>query len=280
MEIAELGAFFHYLHVLVTGRGHSSAIRSNSKISSVKVQENMGTTRAYQTFRVALTIATCLTVGHVNAGELELAEAPGFQEHFSGNSKVSGQFLSGLAFNSTESKLDLNTFKLSYSGPDGSPTVCVRLTSEDGRYWAANLYRAKGDITAPPTVPVKTSYEEQLGTYGPAALLVLATFAENCQNTSGGLYVPGIFGTRSESASLMAYVNVSQSRVQATLEAKNGTKTAAVTCKKPAGGAKVTYSHICQIPADALAAGRYRLKISVKGLTGTPVEQDYAVLVN
>ena len=88
----------------------------------------------------------------------------------------------GFAYSTAPGKLDLDQFRLSYTGgdQDAPHLVCIRLTSDDGRYWAANLYRSAGNITAPPSVPVPTSYNEQLKSYGVDGLLVLATFSEDC----------------------------------------------------------------------------------------------------
>lgn len=210
---------------------------------------------------------------------LELANSPGFTERFAGNTQVSGQFLSGLAY-STAAELDLKDLRLAFSrtGQEDPALVCVRLATDDGRYWASNLYRAKNSFDTPPSVPVLTSYEDQLREYGAGGLLVLATLSDDCRETSGKTYVPGLLGPRTQERSLVAYVNVSQSRVSASLEDGDGTVVQKTSCKKPAEGTKVTYSHLCQFPVTDLAkAGTYKLKVSVKGLTGKATEQEYAV---
>lgn len=215
-----------------------------------------------------------------NDGALELANEPGFTERFAGNTQVSGQFLSGLAYVTSLDKLDLSQLRLSYSRPsDATPaTVCVRITSDDGRYWASNLYRAKGSFNSAPAVPIPTSYEEQLKAYDASSLLVLATFSDDCNEASGKTYVPGLLGEKKTGSELVAYVNVSQSRVSATLSDADGNTLQKVTCKKPDGGAKVTFSHLCRIPTNEISRqGDYNLAIGVRGLTGKATEQEYAV---
>lgn len=226
-----------------------------------------------------LTLLSANSSAQQNDGVLELANEPGFTERFSGNTQVSGQFLSGLVYATELSKLDLAEFRLSYSrSSDSTPElVCVRVTSDDGRYWASNLYRAKGSFNSAPVVPIPTSYDEQLKAYDASSLLVLATFSDNCNETTGKTYVPGLLGKKNNNSALIAYVNVSQSKVIATLSDTEGTVVQKVNCKKPSGGLKATFSHLCQIPTGEISKGDYNLAIGVRGLTGKTTEQDYVV---
>lgn len=207
---------------------------------------------------------------------LELVDPDGFTERFSGNTKVSGQFLTGLAFDSGAASLDLSTVRLIYPA-DASGMVCVRLTTDDGRYWAANLYAASQSYDTPPVIALPTSYDAQLREYGVDGLLLLASQADDCAETDGKLLMPAIFGTRDPGAPLLAFVNVSQGRPSAWLE-RDGARVGEGVCERPEGGAKVTYSHFCRLsmPADLLHA-TYELKVAVKGLTGKSVEQTYAI---
>ncbi|WP_395517832.1 hypothetical protein [Pseudorhizobium flavum] len=210
---------------------------------------------------------------------LELASEPGFTERFAGNAQVSGQFLSGLAYQSGTDQVDLNQLRLSFTRPseDVRGRVCVRLTSDDGRYWASNLYRSSGTFTSSPAVPIPTRYGEEIKSYGPSSLLMLATFSETCNETTGKVFVPGFIGSRAATADLVAYVNVSQSKVSAALTDESGLVLEKVTCRKPAGGSKVTFSHLCNIPVSGAFSGSYKLIVGVKGLTGKLTEQEYAI---
>ncbi len=241
-----------------------------------------------KTGKIARFVAACLTAAILSgeparAGEqgavLELANKPEFTERFAGNAQVSGQFLSGLAYRSDLGQLDLSQVRLSYTRDAKEPpsSVCVRVTSADGRYWASNMYRSAGAFNAPPAVPIPTAYGEQLQAYTPSGLLMLATFSETCNDTAGKTYVPGLFGAE-KGAELVAYVNVSQSKVSATLTDRDGTDLEKVTCRKPDDGAKVTFSHLCNIALTKITyKGSYRLRVEVKGLTRTSTGQDYAV---
>lgn len=207
---------------------------------------------------------------------LELADPNGFTERFSGNTQVNGQFLTGLAFDSAANALDLSAVRLIYPA-DTSGMVCVRLTTDDGRYWAANLYTAADSYDGPPVIPLPTSYDAQLRAYGADGLLLLASQTDDCAETSGKLLMPAVFGTRDPEAPLLAFVNVSQGRPSAWLE-HEGDRVGDGICERPPTGGKVTYSHFCSlsIPAD-LQSGAYELKVAVKGLTGKSVEQTYAI---
>lgn len=207
---------------------------------------------------------------------LELANPNDFTERFSGNTKVSGQFLTGLAFDSGPGTLDLSSVRLIYPA-EASGMVCVRLTTDDGRYWAANLYTAAENYQSPPIIPLPTSYDSQLREYGVDGLLLLASQSDNCAETTGKLLMPAIFGARHPEAPLLAFVNVSQGRPSAWLEL-DGERLGEGKCERPGDGAKVTYSHLCRLSVPVgLRRGAYELKVAVKGLTGKSVEQAYAI---
>ena len=214
---------------------------------------------------------------------LELANAPGFTERYAGNTQVNGQFLSGLSYVSGRPTGAFKDLKLAFvRRDDAAPqTLCVRLTSDDGRYWAANMYRATGLFSVPPRVPIPTKYRDQLDLYGANSLLMLATVANDCGETAQKIYVPGIIGESNEEQLLLAHVNVSQSKVLARLEAEDKSILQSGSCKKPIGGPRVTYSHICQVAIPTEARGKHvKLVIGVKGLTGQATEQRYAIHVD
>lgn len=225
-----------------------------------------------------LGVLACFGSGNVNAQEprLELADPEGFTERFSGNTQVNGQFLTGLAFDSEANTLDLSAVRLVYPA-EASGMVCVRLTTDDGRYWAANLYTATESYDAPPVIPLPTSYDAQLRAYGADGLLLLASQSDDCAETSGKLLMPAVFGTRDPNAPLLAFVNVSQGRPSAWLE-RDGDRVGDGVCERPEGGSKVTYSHFCSLDIGPdMQSGAYELKVAVKGLTGKSVEQTYAI---
>jgi len=213
---------------------------------------------------------------------LELANVPDFNERYAGNTQVNGQFLSGLSYSATATKGAFGDLKLglSHKGNGSALTVCVRVTTDDGRYWAANMYRAATAFSVPPKVPVPTRYAEQLEVYGPDSLLTLATLAEDCNQAVRKVYVPAIVGARNVNAALLAYVNVSQSRVEANVQRADKVVLGTGKCRKPAGGPRVTYSHVCEIPVtEAMKGMTLDLVVEVKGLTGTPTKQSYSVHV-
>src|SRR5690606_17573254 len=69
---------------------------------------------------------------------LELANEPGVTERFAGDAEVSGQFLSGLAYQSGIGHVGLERLRLSYTAPSAEvpELVGVRVASDDARYWA------------------------------------------------------------------------------------------------------------------------------------------------
>lgn len=217
-----------------------------------------------------------------SAPVLELANAPGFTERYAGNTQVNGQFLSGLSYVGGRPAGAFKDLKLAFlrQSETAPYMLCVRLTSDDGRYWAANMYRATGLFDVPPMVPIPTKYQEQLDLYGANSLLMLATVATDCSETAQKVYVPGIIGDSDDAQLLLAHVNVSQSKVLVRLEAEDQSLIQAGRCKKPADGPRVTYSHICEVTVPVAARGKQvKLVIGVKGLTGQATEQRYAIHV-
>jgi hypothetical protein len=230
--------------------------------------------------------ALFLASGSVRAEEqgpaLELANAPGFTERYAGNTQVNGQFLSGLAYAGKTSAGAFADLKIGLLRDiAAAPSMlCVRVVTDDGRYWAANMYRANGAFDVPPKVPISTKYAEQLDVYGADSVLMLATLAEDCNEAVGKVYVPGIIGGKSPEPKLVAYVNVSQSKVSASLQADDKSLIEKGNCRKPAGGPRVTYSHVCEIAVPGSMKGKtVELVVGVKGLTGKATEQRYAVHV-
>ena len=239
-------------------------------------------TRIWVCVLSGLFIAPSVTLAEVEDPVLELANRPGFNERYAGTTQVNGQFLSGLSYSAAVTHGALADLRLALLRKrETDPVmVCVRVTTDDGRYWAANMYRAASGFSVPPKVPVPTRYGQQLDTYGSDSLLLLATLADDCNDAASKVYVPAIVGTRQESSALQAYVNVSQSRVVAALEEQDNVVVEQGRCKKPAGGPRVTYSHICEIPVnDAMKGRTLQLVIGVKGLTGTATSQRYLVHV-
>ncbi|MBC7282748.1 hypothetical protein [Hoeflea sp.] len=233
-------------------------------------------------FIAALLMSPVTAFAQTDTPVLELANVPDFNERYAGNTQVNGQFLSGLAYSGAVTQGALNDLRLGLlrQSETAPATICVRVMTDDGRYWAANMYRAAGGFSAPPKVPVPTRYAEQLSMYGSDSLLLLATLSEDCNDFAGRTYVPAIIGARRDAAGLLAYVNVSQSRVVASLRIEDQAAAETVKCKKPVGGARVTYSHICDIPVTETMRGKaLQLVIGVKGLTGKTTEQRYAVHV-
>lgn len=226
-------------------------------------------------------LAAALAVPVNAQSSLELVAPEGFVERFSGNAQVSGQFLTGLAFINPEDDFDLSRIRVVYPDAEADGRLCVRLTSDDGRYWAANLYRSAEDTQGYPSVPLPTAYSDHLVQYGLQGLLFMVSKSADCQSTSGQTLLPAVLGAPDSDAELTAFVNVSQGRVASWLVDAQGTASERVMCEQPAQGAKVTYSHQCTLPV-ALGENQssQQLVVSVRSLTGATSEQTYAVYLD
>ncbi len=212
---------------------------------------------------------------------MQLADPSGFQERFSGATPVSGQMLSGLAYESTEGALDLDAVGLGYPYSDGAETICVRMTTDDGRYWAINLYAASQPPSgSPPLLTVPTNYGNQLSQYSNDGLLLLASRSSDCADLVEHPLIPGLIGARAPGGGLLAYVNVSQGRVQAWLEHEGARVSEPASCSSPSDGTKVTYSHVCNLDISGSGTGEhYDLVVSVRSMTGSTLSQRYGVYV-
>lgn len=209
-------------------------------------------------------------------GTMKLVDPGSFSEKFSGNTQVSGQLLSGLSYETADNTLDPSA--IGVASADGR--ICVRLTTEDGRYWASNLFESPNGTAGPSFLSFPTAYIAQLKTYPSTGLMVLAARSDDCVNVADKLLVPGIVGGLQDGASLLAYVNVSQGRTTAWLEQNGEPATQIAECHMPLNGARVTYSAICNIVNDQdLLAGEYSLHIAVRSLTGGRIEESYRIVV-
>jgi hypothetical protein len=209
--------------------------------------------------------------------QIRLVDPSQFSEKFSGNTQVSGQLLSGLSYGSSDAVLDPSSIYL--AGASGR--VCVRLTTEDGRYWASNLFEKAGPSPQTLRLAFPTAYAAQLRSYRASEMMVLAARSDDCSAFDGQALLPGIVGDLSDATGLMAYVNASQGRIQAQLQRDGEAITTAVRCEMPADGARVTYSAVCNLPLPSeLTAGEYDLSISVRSLTGGGISENYRVFLD
>lgn len=228
--------------------------------------------------RVACLILFASLASHARAeggGTFRPVNPESFAEKFSGNTQVSGRLLVGLSYRSKPEKLDPAAIQLM----KGEGQVCVRLTTEDGRYWSSNLFEHSGGGGGPSALSFRTAYLKQLQSYSTSGLMVLAVKTDDCARIDGQPLVPGIVGTREkDGAALLAFVNVSQGRTTAWLERDGQAASEKSSCSTPQDGPRVTFSVVCSLPAADKLAGEYTLQLSVRSLTGGTIQESYRVV--
>lgn len=234
-------------------------------------------------FLLGLTLYVGMAVpGRASAQDrLELVDSGrAFNENFSGNTKVSGNMLASLAYENPSDKLNVNSVYLATSGDNDASHICIQMTTADGRYWASNLYAAKGPFETYPSVDIQTKYPKLLQEYRGSDFLITATMTDDCRRTLDKRIVPAVFDKEQKTLPLLVKVIVSRGRTRAWIEKGDAAVTEPVACETPPGGAKLAYSQVCAISGThALAAGEYRLVIEVRSLTGSTQKSRYPILL-
>lgn len=126
------------------------------------------------------------TMSDVSAQESRLQIAgTTFSEEYSGTAAVRGSVLTALVHAGSDGRVDLDDIRVDYPGSSSAATVCVRLTTADGRYWAMNPYTGAEAYAAPPGVDFPTRFSEELRRYDKGDFLALAWLGDCAERATG-----------------------------------------------------------------------------------------------
>lgn len=230
----------------------------------------------------SLALALAVVLGQAALGQgstlrrLELSGTPPqFQERFNRTTlgvdrTVTGSELRtivGLQFGQSRGRFDMSAVLLAMPAERAAASVCVKVSSADGRYMSANTYRLPaGGGTFGLDTP--TRYRGELSsTYGAREMIVLAMMSPNCVSPSTALFLPALAPQTGIPQLLTVYVNAPRDRVLARLRDAEGRTLTSVACRDMAGRA-VAYTAACPLSLGATATTNLSLEIFSR--TGKP----------
>jgi hypothetical protein len=197
------------------------------------------------------------------------ATPPGeFNESYDDSAPVSGSPLVGLRLGG-EPALSGNNVVV--AGPPAiGDGVCLRVTTRDGRFSAANFYelpKGSGGVLVRVT-PLSKDHTRELGSY-PADEVAFRAFASATPECSpgGAVNLPLYDGAPAANPQLVVFANGKSQPATASLydtdefEAPAGLGPFATVDCTPAGGTMIAYDLICAVPLPAGFSGHALLAV-------------------
>ena len=134
--------------------------------------------------------------GRAQSGLVRLAEPSVFRESFVTNPRVSGRLIVGLHLGRSADPYRSDGLSVAGLRDQSVQQICVRVTTQDARYWALNRYIAMrtpglGRLEAP------TRFAKELAAYNASQVAVRIIAANDCNEDSDGPLVPAVLpGTK------------------------------------------------------------------------------------
>jgi hypothetical protein len=227
---------------------------------------------------------------------LQLAGGTGadYVDFYLQNPKVSGNLLVGVRWaraddtGKSPASFDPKNVRLVVPAGLRVRSICVDITSKDGRYTAENLYAVPPDAARQPRLDAKTKYEPVLGRYDIDSIAVMIRTVPTCDAAEFGWIIPAVLVPHGADISaaisavpaLVINVNADPERVTLTLnprDASDGKLEA--KCESTAKGVSISYSTACTFrPATRLVGGEYNLHLEIKERFKT-VPTDFHLLI-
>ena len=232
---------------------------------------------AFCIFLISISMATA-------AGDLVTLAQPaaGFEETLGGRTKVSGRVLVGLRIGSSPARFKADHVRVTLPSVDEVKSLCVRMTSGDGRYWALNPYTAQPPLPPMPRLDIRSRYRDELGGYDGEDIIIRVVDTEECHEDAVGLIHPVAYIAADELTSggrqLHAYVNTGSARAALELFDESGESVSSTKCEKPKSRAAVSYTRFCTLELPfPIARGEYQLVITARALTGASTKHRFAI---
>lgn len=187
--------------------------------------------------------------------------------------RTSGALLAGLHLGRGTGAFDAKNLRLTVHPGLRGESICLRLSSRDGRYRGMARYVVATDSANAPLLDFQTRYPAELSRTPVAELAARTVRSATCDDGTDGPLVPVVFGPSPETArptSLIALVNPGEARVTARLIGADGriSLSEAVACRRLTEGASIVYSHVCDTPLpESLPSGRAFLELTIVELT-------------
>lgn len=131
-----------------------------------------------------------------------------FKESFLQKVTVSGGIRAGFMFQSGLERVDINELyiHLQHAVDEKDAMLCVNMVSRDGRYTASWEYGLGQQQSGSIAVNLPSKYQEQIASYSPDGLVVLAAITKRDCTSGDNMYVPASWGKMHKSDYVL-YVN-------------------------------------------------------------------------
>ncbi len=201
-----------------------------------------------------------------------------YVETFVQDPSVSGNLLVGLAWMpakesslpKAEAKFNAKEVGVFLSPALQNRKACVEVSSQDGRYFAQNLYQLP-DSQGPEVFAADTNYRTQLHRYSLSEMAVSIRLVDDCNSAERGFLVPAKminketdgFVANVAGQLLVAYVNADAQRLKVSLRRKGAAGTIQGKCVDgPNDAVKISFSSSCTF--NTPAPGDYDLTVQVQ----------------
>ena len=182
-----------------------------------------------------------------------------YVETFVQDPSVSGNLLVGLAWMpanesslpKAEAKFNAKEVGVFLSPALQNRKACVEVSSQDGRYFAQNLYQLP-DSQGPEVFAADTNYRTQLHRYSLSEMAVSIRLVDDCNSAERGFLVPARMINKETDGLLVAYVNADAQRLKVSLRRKGAAGTIEGKCVDgPNDAVKISFSSACTFNTPA-----------------------------
>src|ERR1041384_112876 len=192
---------------------------------------------------VPLALAIC-AAGPVQpraqGGLVRLAEPSAFRESFVTNPRVSGRLVVGLHLGRSADPYRSDGLGVASLRDQAVKEICVRVTTQDARYWALNRYIAMrgpglGHLEAP------TRYAKELAAYNASQVAVRIIAAVDCNEDSDGPLVPAVLPGAGQRDRLVVSAKAGGSGMAAELVPQQGAIASPGPCRSAEKGPQIAF---------------------------------------
>lgn len=173
-----------------------------------------------------------------------------FKESFLEKVTVSGGIRAGFMLKSSLEHIDIHQLYiyLNHELEDQDAMLCVNMASRDGRYAASWQYGIGKQPAGVINVDLPSKYQEQISSYSPDALVVLAAITKQNCSSPDMRYIPASWGEAHGSDSIL-YVNSGNTDTVIGIPGH----TERIPCAKITAESTIAYDTRCIVNKDLLS---------------------------
>jgi hypothetical protein len=159
-------------------------------------------------------------------------------------------------------------------------SLCLRMLSRDGRYFARGQYRIAASAADAPRITFNSSYKDKLSAYQAADVAVSFTAGgKTCDERKPGQLFAAALDVAEAPDKLVLQVRAGDARVRAQLGQNNKAIGEAVLCEKRSGPA-IGFTHECALALPKpLAIGAYQLSVGETATAGDIAVKTFALIL-